>query len=247
MIIQTAAQSGTRADPSGSARPPGSVACPVPCWPCHISGSSKLLDCWVRACHPTCRDGDWADLKGFGRTTSVWQRATGNEPEAYSLVAKVSAAPNRTHGLADGYMAPGSLPWKSDPRHPSPWNLAYWQTLFTKQRHMAAGTTTIFTSVFVPYLPSQTTVRATGSSSWPAGHARKLLTPPQLLSAPVAPLRSAHVLVAVFAALMAAAAAGEGCGSRFEDHRNARARADHRQVHTALVDAAVDGEPGHPR
>ena len=38
---------------------------------------------------------DWVDLTGFGRATNQWQRATGQQGEGHSLVAKFGAAPNR--------------------------------------------------------------------------------------------------------------------------------------------------------
>ena len=110
----------------------------------------------------------WADLTGFPTTTSTWQRASGNEPqEFYSLMAKFAGALNRSHGVADGVMAPPmsldncTVPGRDNTRQPcfpvGEWWGFPFQTLYTKQRGMQAGETTIFTSVFIPYLRSKTT------------------------------------------------------------------------------------------
>jgi hypothetical protein len=87
-------------------------------------------------------------------------------------MAKFAGAPNRTHGVADGLMAPPmsldncSVPGRDNTRTPcfgpkargSPawWGFPF-QTLYTKQRGMQAGETTIFTSAFIPFLRSKTT------------------------------------------------------------------------------------------
>ena len=130
---------------------------------CSTNATAKR--CEVR---PAADGAAWADLTGFGTTTSTWERATGNEPkEFYSLVAKFGGAPNRTHGIADGVMAPPlsldncSVPGRHNIRQPC-WPPGLWwgfpfQTLYTKQRAMRAGEATIFTSAFVPYLRSKTT------------------------------------------------------------------------------------------
>ena len=130
---------------------------------CSTNATAKR--CEVR---PAADGAAWADLTGFGTTTSTWERATGNEPqEFYSLVAKFGGAPNRTHGIADGVMAPPmsfdncSVPGRRNTRQPC-WPPGLWwgfpfQTLYTKQRAMRAGEPTIFTSAFVPYLRSKTT------------------------------------------------------------------------------------------
>ena len=129
------------------------------------------MNCSANATAKPCQmehgaDGsDWADLSGFGRTTTAWQRATGNEGEAHSLVAKFGAAPNRTHGLAAGSMAPPSIPCQTIGKHnipqpcfpPGEWWGFPWQTLWTKQRYMQPGERELFVSVFVPYLRSKTT------------------------------------------------------------------------------------------
>ena len=116
---------------------------------------------------------DWADLAGFGRTTTQWQRARGNVREGYALVAKFGAAPNRTHGLAPGVVAPPSRdPCTIVGKHgimepcfpPGEWWGYPWQTLWSKQRHMQAGETELFVSVFVPYLRSKTTGSAVQAS-----------------------------------------------------------------------------------
>jgi hypothetical protein len=112
--------------------------------------------------------GAWADLTGFRPTTSTWERATGNGPqEFYSLVAKFGAAPDRTHGVADGFMAPPmsldncTVPGRRNTRQPCFPAGEWWgfpsQTLYTKQRAMRAGEATVFTSAFIPYLRSETT------------------------------------------------------------------------------------------
>ena len=110
----------------------------------------------------------WADLSDFGTTTSSWERATGNVPkEFYSLMAKFGGAANRTHGIADGFMAPPmsldncTLPGRHGTRQPCHPPGEWWgfpfQTLYTKQRAMQAGEATLFTSAFIPYLRSETT------------------------------------------------------------------------------------------
>jgi hypothetical protein len=126
----------------------------------------------AKRCEVKPSDGGdaWADLTGFPATTSTWQRATGNEPrEFYSLLAKFAGAPNRTHGVADGVLAPPmSLDNCTVPFHNTRAPCApageWWgfpaQTLYTKQRGMQAGETTIFTSAFIPYLRSKTTGEA---------------------------------------------------------------------------------------
>ena len=119
--------------------------------------------------------GAWADLTGFGATTSTWERATGSGPaERYSMMAKFGAAPNRTHGVADGVMAPPmsldnctvpgrrSIPQPCFP--PGEWWGFPYQTLYSKQRAIQGGEATIFTSVFVPYLRSKTTGAAVQAS-----------------------------------------------------------------------------------
>lgn len=117
----------------------------------------------------------WADLTGFPTTASTWERATGNGPrEGHSLMAKFAGAPNRTHGLADGVMAPPmsldncTVPGRHNILQPcfptGEWWGAPSQTLYSKQRAMPAGKTTIFTSVFIPYLQSQTTGAAVEAS-----------------------------------------------------------------------------------
>ena len=83
------------------------------------------------------------------------------------MVAKFGGAPNRTHGIADGYMAPPmsldncTVPGRRGTRAPcfppGDWWGFPFQTLYTKQRAMAAGETTIFASAFIPYLRSKTT------------------------------------------------------------------------------------------
>ena len=131
----------------------------------NCSSNSSAQPCRVQR----GEDGeDWADLTGFGRTTTQWQRATGSESEAHSLVAKFGSAPNRTHGIAAGFMAPPSIPCREVGRHnimqpcfpPGEWWGFPWQTLWTKQRHMRPGVRELFVSVFVPYLRSQTTGEA---------------------------------------------------------------------------------------
>jgi hypothetical protein len=110
----------------------------------------------------------WVDLSGFPTTTSTWERATGNGPsELYSLVAKFGGSPNRTHDVSPGVMAPPmsldncTVPGRHNTRQPcfqpGEWWGYPWQTLYTKQRGLAGGQTTIFTSAFIPYLRSKTT------------------------------------------------------------------------------------------
>ena len=135
-----------------------------PHWQVHTNCS---LNATNQPCHvQRAADGaDWADLAGFDRTTTQWQRATGNEGEAHALVAKFGAAPNRTNGISPGYMAPPSIPCRVVGRHnivqpcnpPGQWWGFPWQTLWSKQRHMQAGETELFVSAFIPYLRSKTT------------------------------------------------------------------------------------------
>jgi hypothetical protein len=134
---------------------------------CSTNATAKR--CEVKPLSGTGSDGgSWADLTGFATTTSTWERATGNEPkEFYSLMAKFGGAPNRTHGVADGVMAPPmsldncTVPGRRGARDPCYPPGEWWgfpsQTLYAKQRGMRGGQRTVFASAFIPYLRSKTT------------------------------------------------------------------------------------------
>ena len=82
-------------------------------------------------------------------------------------MAKFAGAPNRTHGVADGVMAPPmsldncTVPGRRNTRQPcfpaGEWWGFPFQTLYTKQRGMQVGEAAVFTSAFIPYLRSKTT------------------------------------------------------------------------------------------
>ena len=98
--------------------------------------------------------GDWFDLRGFRRTTTWGERLRGTEPPALHAVCKMASGGGRSHGVSLGFMAPPTEVWVPNARHPSPWNGAPWQTLWSKQR-IAGGTRALFVTVFVPYDPAR--------------------------------------------------------------------------------------------
>jgi hypothetical protein len=82
-------------------------------------------------------------------------------------MAKFGGAPNRTHGVADGVMAPPmsldncTVPGRGGAREPCYPPGEWWgfpsQTLYAKQRGMRGGQRTVFASAFIPYPRSKTT------------------------------------------------------------------------------------------